>query len=179
VKKIFDCYEVNDRSQTVKHKQKRGKMNCLQILNGSKEQTTTRTAGPRRLPPAPQPPSGLVLRPTASLLPLARAQSRHHREREAPTAAPRIPPGRPVIAGSGGGDGVVVADLRVLRGVRAGAGDPGAGRRQGLPRRRGDVHAGFPRPVPALQPRAVPSAAAAAPHRESADPASPPLPLPR
>jgi hypothetical protein len=62
------------------------------------------------------------------------------------------PPGRTVIAGAGGGDGVVVADLRVLRGVRAGPGDPDARWRQGLPWLRGDVHAGLPGPVPAVQP---------------------------
>lgn len=99
---MIDCYyEVNDSlllTKTVKHKQNEGKkINCLQILNGSKKQTTLQPAGPRRLPPAAQPPSGLVLRLTASLLPLARVQDRHHREREAPTAAPRIHPGRSVI----------------------------------------------------------------------------------
>jgi hypothetical protein len=82
------------------------------------------------------------------------------------------PPERTVIAGAGGGDGVVVADLRVLRGVRAGPGDPDARRRQGLPWRRGDVHACLPGPVSVVQPWPLPAPAAAAPHRESPDPAS-------
>jgi hypothetical protein len=72
-------------------------------------------------------------RPPSSLLPLARGASRHHREKQAPTVSPRIPPWRPVISGSGGGDGIVVADLRVLRSVRAGPGDPVPGWHQGFP----------------------------------------------